>query len=503
MAYVHPRLVGDDDGFSRREFIASAGLVTAGTATALSYYFSRDPVPEPERKEVTVGFIGVGSRGGALLRSMLHVPGAKVTAVSDVNEEAVDAAVENIREMVPLEQRKDVKVFPTDDYRELLKTDVQAVVIATPHFMHGPMAIDALEAGKHIYCEKAMAFTIGECLDLHRLAREREKKQVFQVGHQRHYSNMYRKVRQMVFDGNIGNVTAIRAQWNRNYPEVRPCSDPKMERLVNWRLYSEYSGGLMSEIASHQIDVANMVLARPFGKGERPRIAYPHSVCGMGGFDYPRYKRQQKGRDTSDNVHVIFTYLVPFRERRPRPGGGWEWAETGEVYPVRLSYMSIMTNDLLKNPSELILGDEGSIEVGLAGGDFWKEPKALSNPINQSEGTNPASTHQKKILKTGATIAAVTKGIRPPDEELLIKKERDDWTEFVGKIGGEHSPQETLLALHGFLEDIRKCEKGEPYHVAANADVGLASAAASIMGNMAMREGRTIYWSDLGLPQGS
>ncbi len=487
---------GNGGDIHRREILASIGLTAAGVATGLSYFYSKDPAPVPKRGPVKLGSIGVGSRGGALLRSMLKVPGSQVIAVSDVNDEAVDAARENIQER----EGKEFEVFTSNDYHEVLKQpDVQGVIIATPHFMHGPMAIDALEAGKHVYCEKAMAFTIGECIDLYHLAKARAKKQVFQVGHQRHYSKLYRKVREMVFGGRIGNVTAIRAQWNRNDDVSRPCSDPRLERMINWRLYSEYSGGLMSEFASHQIDVANMVLGMPpKEEGGAFTIAYPHSVCGMGGFDYPRYKRQ-KGRDTSDNIHVIFTYMVPFRERRAKPEGGWEWATTGETYPVRFTYMSIMTNELL-GPSEMILGDEGSIDVSLAGGDFWKEAKALANPVNQAEGTNPSSTLQKKILKTGATIATVKKGIRTPDEPIAIPKERTDWSEFVGKVAGEHSPQETLLALNGFLEDIRKCERGEPYHVAANVEVGLASAVASVMGNMAMKEGRTVHWSEFGLP---
>jgi len=491
-------------GTSRREMLATTGLIVTGAATGLSYFFSKDPVPKPEKSKVTVGYIGVGSRGGALLRSMLKVPGSQVKAISDVSDEALQAARENILESQPESARPDYKVFDTKDYHELLDwkdpetgQGVQAVVIATPHYMHGPMATDALEAGKHVYCEKAMAFTIGECIDLHRLAKSREGKQVFQVGHQRHYSKLYRKVRSMIFQGTIGNITAIRAQWNRNDDGVRPCSDPRLERIVNWRLYSEYSGGLMSEFASHQIDVANMLLARPFKEGEPVKIAYPHSVCGMGGLDYPRYKKQ-KGRDTSDNVHVIFNYLVPFRERQRGPDGKTRWVETGEDYAVRFTYTSLMTNELL-GPSEMVFGDEGTIEVSLAGGDFWKEAKAMDTS-HEADGTGLASTHQKKILKTGATIAAVTKGVRKPDMPIAIAKDRTDWSDFAGNIKGEHSPQETLLALNSFLDDIRRCERGEPYHVAANADVGLGSAVAAIMGNMALRENRTVYWSEFGLP---
>jgi predicted dehydrogenase len=457
----------------------------------------RPPAPPRASEKVKVGFIGVGSRGGALLRSMLKVPGSEIVAVADVNDEAVGAAIDNIVERDGTEAKD--KIFGTDDYKELLKKeDVEAVVIATPHFMHGPMAMDALEAGKHVYVEKAMAFTIGECLDLYKMVKSLGNERVFQVGHQRHYSKLYRAVRDMVQGGRIGNVTAIRAQWNRNDQVARPSPDPKLERLVNWRLYSEYSGGLMTEFASHQIDVANMVLALPPAAGEPHKILFPESVCGMGGMDYPRSKRQ-KGRDTSDNVQVIYSFRVPFRERRKGPDGKWAFLPTGESYRVHFAYMSIMTNELL-GPTEMIFGDEGTIEASLAGGDFWKEPKALTNPENQAEGTNPASTHQKSILKTGATISAVKKGIKKSDEEIAIAKDRTDWSDFVGEITGEHSPQETLLALDGFLSDIRKCRKGDPFHVAANVDVGLGGAAAAIMGNIAMRENRTVTWKEFQLP---
>jgi hypothetical protein len=420
-----------------------------------------------------------------------------VVAVADVNPEALDAAVENIRDR----DGGGAKVFTSDDYREVLKhPEVEAVVIATPHFMHAPMAMDAWEGGKHVYCEKAMAFTIGECIDLHRMVKAKETKQVFQVGHQRHYSKIYRTVRGMVQGGRIGNVMAIRAQWNRNDAVTRPCSDPRQERLVNWRLYTEYSGGLMTEFASHQIDVANMVLgSSPEDPLNGPfPVLFPHSVCGMGGLDHPIYRRQA-GRDTTDNVHVIYTYMMPYRERRI-VNGQMKLVPTGEVYPVRFSYMSLMTNELL-GPTELIMGDEGSIEASLAGGDFWKEKKALNNPVNLAEGTNPASTHQKAILKTGATIAAVKKGLPKSDEEIAIAKDRTDWSDFVGEITGEHSPQETLLALDGFLSDIRRCRTGQPFHVRANVDVGIGGAAAAILGNIAIREGRTVTWDEFKLPK--
>ena len=248
---------------------------------------------------------------------------------------------------------------------------------------------------------------------------------------------MYQKVKQLVLGGRIGNVTAARAQWNRNDEIRRPCSDPDLDRLINWRLYSEYSGGLMSEFASHQIDVINMLLE-----------THPESVCAIGGQDYPRYKDD---RDTSDNVHVIFNYPADWREDKKDASGEWKFVKTGKNFPVRFDYMSIMTNSLL-GPSEIIFGDEGTIEVTLGGGNFWKETKVLRNPKKIEQGTDPTQMHQKEILLTGATVTTAAKGHRDSDQELEVEKDKNDWTEYVGSMPGAHSPQETLLALDSFLE---------------------------------------------------
>ncbi len=490
-----------DEDISRRNFMSSAALTAAGAATGLSYFFSKDNVPRPKREAVRVGFIGVGSRGGALLRAMLKVPGSEVVGVCDAQDVVIEENFDKVKDSYGQAhggRTDDFKILTSNDYRDLLKDKtIEAVVIATPHFLHGPMAIAALEAGKHVYCEKAMAFTIGECQDIYSLAKKVEfdpaepnkKTQVFQVGHQRHYSKMYRKVLEMVQGGQIGNVTAMRAQWNSNDEIRRPCENPRLEKVINWRLYSESSGGLMSEFASHQIDVANMLLD-----------VHPHSVCAMGGQDYPRYR---DGRDTTDNIHVIFTYLADWREFKVDAEGKAVlddkgkpvFEKTGKKYPVRFSYMSIMTNALL-GPSEIIFGDEGSIEVSLAGGDFWKEAKLLRDPEKLKQGTNPASTHQKKILKSGSTVTAVKKGRRPPDEELAGDKDKADWSEFAGALEGEHSPQETLLALDDFLQQIRKSRDKKPFKVSADVTVGLWGAVPALMGNLALRENRTIFWSE-------
>ncbi|MDZ7765952.1 MAG: Gfo/Idh/MocA family oxidoreductase [Melioribacteraceae bacterium] len=94
----------------------------------------------------------------------------------------------------------------------------------------------------------------------------------------------------MVQDGECGEITHIRCNYNRNTDWRTKVDDPKMERLLNWRMYREYSGGLMAELCSHHINITNWLLD-----------AVPHKITGMGGIDY--YK---DGRETYDNVNTIF-----------------------------------------------------------------------------------------------------------------------------------------------------------------------------------------------------
>ena len=514
------------EDFSRRQFLGGTALTTAGVATGLSYILSKDTPPSPNpSRPVNLGFIGIGSRGGALLRASLRVPGARVVHICDKRESMLvekdarirkwsqaswnrnQAAQSWVKEQEIAGVKTSEWVKKSTDYKDVLKDpNVDAVFIATPLYLHGPMAIAALEAGKHVYCEKAMAYTIGECKDLYRLARDRKESQVFQVGHQRHYSKMYRKVKELVRGGRIGNITALRAQWNRNDEIRRPCEDPRLEKLINWRLYREFSGGLMSEFLTHQVDVFSMLLD-----------THPVSVCGMGGQDYPRYRDD---RDTSDHVHVVYTFKPKWRELVIEEKDGqqqYRFNPTEERYPVHFSYMSIMTNGLL-GPSELVLGDEGSIEVTLAGGDFWKEAKVLRRRDKIDQGTDSSDVYQKRITAAGSTIAAVKKGRRDADVPIEIpydEKYKKDWTEFVGKVPGVggHSPQETLLAIDSFLENIRHTRGDKPVStvregeaeassppiapsVAANVKYGLWAAVAAEMGNLAIEEGRVVHWNE-------
>lgn len=229
-----------------------------------------------------VGVIGSGDRGSGLIRTMKEFAEMKVVAVADVLPFRLEEGIENA----------DAGAKAYSDYRALLDDpNVDAVVIATPLSMHHKMAKDALDAGKHLYCEKTMTYHIDEALDLVDDVGKRAN-QTFQVGHQYRYLPLYFKTAQLIQDGAIGDVTNIYVQWNRNGDWRRPVPEPKYERMINWRMYHEYSGGLTAELLSHQLDFINWIFN-----------IHPEKTVGFGGIDY-----WKDGRETFDNVNILLQY---------------------------------------------------------------------------------------------------------------------------------------------------------------------------------------------------
>lgn len=264
----------------RRTFLEKSALATTGILVGPQIFGDTGSIDKNDILQI--GVIGTGDRGGGLIRTMQQFPKLKVVAVSDILPFRLEKAI--------ADAGAGTKAYP--DYRSLLDDpDVEAVVIATPLSMHYEMAKAALEAGKHIYQEKTMTYEIREALDLVKLVKQ-HKGQVFQVGHQYRYLPLYFKVAQLIRGGSIGEVSNIYVQWNRNADWRRPVPEPKYERLINWRMYREYSGGLTAELHAHQIDFINWIFD-----------THPEKVIGFGGIDY-----WKDGRETFDNVNSLLHY---------------------------------------------------------------------------------------------------------------------------------------------------------------------------------------------------
>jgi len=243
---------------------------------------------------VKAGIIGIGGQGGVLLENAppSHI---RISAVCDIFPQNRDRALKIAQE------RHDPNAQAYEDYRKLLeRRDLEAVIIATPLWLHTTKAKEALEAGKHVFSEKNMCKNLEEGREM--LATARSARKNLQIGHQRNYNPLYHEAKGLIDEGTLGDVYHVRTLWHRNFdwrrkvPEVdfdpTPWGYPDLEHLKNWRLYDKYSLGLMAELGSHQIQIVNWFSGR-----------LPERVYGTGGiYRYP------DGREIPDHVFVTYDY---------------------------------------------------------------------------------------------------------------------------------------------------------------------------------------------------
>ncbi len=308
----------DKDGFeflepvksiSRRTFLRYSGIALSTAAIGQVYGSPYSP-----NDTLSLGIIGTGSRGAGIAAELREVPGIQVTACCDILPGHLQNGL----------QYADKGARGYEDYRRLLDDkSLDAVIIATPLYLHHEMVLDAISAGKHIYCEKTMAYNYEQAFDTAKKAGEYGG--VFQVGHQYRNAPMYHKIKEIISKGAIGQIQKFTCQYHRNNDWRRPVPSPELERLINWRMYREYSGGLAAELSSHQMDVVNWMMDSP-----------PLKVLGFGGIDY-----WKDGRETYDNINLIYEY----------PGG------------VKANFTSMLSN-AYDGYKIMILGDKGSIEIG-------------------------------------------------------------------------------------------------------------------------------------------
>lgn len=265
----------------RRTFIKNSGWLAGGITLSNSF---RSFGIMNDHKKINIGIIGCGDRGKGIMSVMKDLKNIfNVVAICDV----LDFRFTEAKKIMPGSNLRSYT-----DYRQLLDNkNIDAVVNATPLYLHFQISSDALKAGKHIFHEKTMAFTIEESLSFIKLV-ESKPGQVFQVGHQYRSVPLYARVKEMIEKNYLGKVTQIDCRWDRNTSWRRSVPDPKLERQINWRMYKAYSGGLVAELLSHQIDFINWAFD-----------TVPQTILGMGGIDF--YK---DGRETFDNVQVMLRY---------------------------------------------------------------------------------------------------------------------------------------------------------------------------------------------------
>ena len=313
---------------TRRSFIKkSAVAFSAPLITPKSDLFSI--FKSSPLNQLNIGIIGTGDRGQGLIKLISKIDGMRLIAICDNLQFRLDQAAK----IAP-------KAMKYSNYKELLSyKNLDAVIISTPLNTHASIASDAVDASLHIYCEKTMVKGDISTMNLVKKVKKDHNK-IFQTGHQYHSSRLYSHIVELVQSGEIGQIIAIQAQWNRNGNWRRQVQDPKFERQINWRMYREYSYGLTAELSSHQIDFSNWLLK-----------STPKKVVGFGGIDY-----WKDGRETYDNIHLTYSY----------PSG------------VKASFTCLTSNG--KDDYQIkVMGDKASIMIGYK--DAWIYPEGKYNKI--------------------------------------------------------------------------------------------------------------------------
>ena len=312
----------------RRDFVTKGGLATAALATSTSV-FAHISSKKSASDIINIGIIGTGDRGSGLIPFINQIENLNIIACCDILPFRLENGLGKA-EGTPEGYK---------DYRELLENaDVDAVLIATPFNTHSKIAIDALDAGKHVYCEKTVAKGYHGIQNL--VGKVKTSDKIFQTGHQYHSSRLYTRAVDMIRQGKIGQLNSFECQFNRNGDWRRPVPDPDLERLINWRMYHEFSGGLLAELSSHQLDVVNWVTE-----------SVPDKVMGVGGIDY-----WKDGRETFDNIHLIYTY----------PKG------------VKATF-TCLTSNAMDNYKTRIKGSEGTIILDYS--KAWFYPEGQENKV--------------------------------------------------------------------------------------------------------------------------
>ena len=253
--------------------------------------------------QLNIALIGAGEQGRILIESCLKIPGVRFKAICDIWSHSQRYSQRYLKKY-----GHDVNVY--EDYRELLanEKDLDAIVIASPDWMHAEHANACMNAGLHVYCEKEMSNSLEKAASMVHTAAATG--QLLQIGHQRRSNPRYiHAIEKLIHEIKlIGQITSATAQWNRAKTEdlgwpkksdidaatLAKYGYNSMTEFRNWRWYKKYGGGPIVDLGSHQIDLFEWVWG-----------VNPKSVVASGGIDY------YPNHEWYDNVMCIYEYETP------------------------------------------------------------------------------------------------------------------------------------------------------------------------------------------------
>jgi len=295
--------------FSRRTAVQAAALLPLQTIRGSA-----------QNSAIKVGLIGAGNRGAYTGATIAKDPRVKVTAICDVVDAQIEAAKARIG-------NPDAKAYK--DFRDVLASDVDAVMIATPVYLHPEHFEAAVKSGKHIYIEKPAGVDVAGCKRIMKAADSADRKVNITFGFQQRYGGVYVKAKKFLESGAIGKIREVHGEFLKfalkgDEPVPPPPRNDK-EKLEQWKLWRSTFGEIIVETYVHNLDAINWFLG-----------ARPTKAVGTGG------RTVEKRGDLLDHLSVTYDY----------PGN------------VQMTFIgSQMTPKYFRSNRERYIGENGFIET--------------------------------------------------------------------------------------------------------------------------------------------
>jgi len=299
---------------NRRNFLKVASTATAASALGIKTHALKTipleaATPLAANDHIQLALIGAGIQGQGDTRTAVQVPGVKLVAVAD----CYNGRLDHSKELWGSD------IFTTRDYKEILaRKDVDAVLIATPDHWHKQIAVDAMKAGKDVYCEKPMVHAHPEGPEMIEAARSTNC--ILQIGSQRVSSIIYAKAKELLASGAIGQLNMVSAHWDRNSAmgawdytvpldaSTETCdwdrflgNAPKIpfnaEHFFQWRKWKAYGTGVAGDL------FVNLFSGTHFITGSNG----PTRAMATGGLRF-----WKDGRDALDVLLGLFDYREGF-----------------------------------------------------------------------------------------------------------------------------------------------------------------------------------------------
>jgi predicted dehydrogenase len=439
--------------WNRRNFLRVAGSASAATLIAPRLHAlvtgDEEPAgPIAANDHIQIALIGAGGQGQYDTGVALQVPGVKVVAAAD----CYDGRLKHCKEMWGED------VFTTRDYKEILaRKDVDAVIIGTPDHWHKQAAVDAMNAGKDVYCEKPMIHLYSDGPEM--IETWRKTGRILQIGSQRVSSALYAKAKELLAAGAIGKLNMVTAHWDRNSsigawnytipPDASPetCDWPRFEgtaphipfnagHFFRWRKWKAYGSGVAGDLFVHLFSGTHFVVG----------TNGPTRGMATGGLRF-----WHDGRDVPDVMLALFDYREGFN------------------LALRVNFV----DGGQENEGLLFTGSEGTIQIG------WHDVTLSRVPREKAPGLSIGSFAEA----TQKEIEAAYNKKYPPTH---FKGEPPAGTE---RFVVPDNYNDSYDHFRNFFAAVRSRKP-----VVEDAVFGYRAAGAALLSNLSYERGTVVHW---------